>query len=76
MMEINTHLKQRMEERNISISSINMTVDSPDQIIRETKRKVLYQKSLGDRQLNVVMRRGKHILITAYWKSEDNKYYF
>ena len=76
MMEINTHLKQRMEERNISISSINMTVDSPDQIIRETKRKVLYQKSLGDRQLNVVMRRGKHILITSYWKSEDNKCYF
>ena len=74
-MKINTHLKQRMEEKNISMSSINMTIDSPDQIIRKTKRKVLYQKTLGDRQLNVIMRKGKHILITAYWKNEDNRYY-
>ena len=67
-MQIDVHLKQRMEERNISLPSILQTIESPDRMIRETRRKVLYQMRLGDRQLNVVMRRGKNILITAYWR--------
>ena len=65
-MQINIHSKQRMIERNIPLALIRLAVVKPDKMIKETRRKILYQKEINGKQLDVVMRR--NMLVTTYWK--------
>ena len=67
-MQINIHSKQRMIERGISSSLIRLAINKPDKIVKETHRKILYQKLIDGKQLDVVMR-GKNMLVTTYWKN-------
>ena len=65
-MMINSHSHKRMIERNIPLHLIKSTIRYPDKIVKEIKRKVLYQKEINGRELDVVMRR--NMIVTTYWK--------
>ena len=68
---INEHSLARIIERDITIDLVQIVIDSPDKIVKEDKRKILYEKTLGDgRTLDAVIR-GNSMLVTAYWKGDN-----
>ena len=64
---INRHSVKRMMERGITLPLIRLTINKPDQMVKETQRKVLYRKRIEERTLDVVMRR--NMLVTTYWRN-------
>jgi hypothetical protein len=62
---------ERLIERNITIDSIQNVIDHPDKIVKEDKRKILYEKKLEDGRILDAIIRGNSMLVTAYWRNEN-----
>lgn len=70
-MLINEHSISRLIERNITIALVQDVIDDPDKIVKEEKRKILYEKTLNDGRILDAVIRGNSMLVTAYWKENN-----
>ena len=67
-----THARLRMRQRGIGVRQIEVTVRSPDRVVRSFGGRLLVQRTIGSRQLEVIYRNAhlSAVIITAYWLAE------
>ena len=66
------HIKKQMIERKISRSSVELTLNEPDEIIQEREGRRVYQRAVDNLLFRVVTENDK--LITVYFTSKIDKY--
>jgi hypothetical protein len=74
--KLSNHAEKRIKKRGIDEEIIQLIVDNPDSIIRETRCKHIYQQMIKEylHRVFVNVCKQPHVIITVYKTSKVKKY--